>query len=121
MKEIEFSTNKILVNSPFVFKVQNDEEWESVQARVISKNRNEGPVPLRKEKGFLIGELSLAVPGDYQIQVGSLRKEFRVYPNEDLSFGIEFGGLAMSVLIVLGALIRWEQIRKKKKKEAGSF
>jgi len=121
MRKIEFSSNKILVNSPFVFKIPEEQGQGGSQARVISQSRMEGPVPLRKESGFLIGELSLAVPGIYEIQVGPVREEFRVHPNEDLSFGIEFGGLAFSVLILLGVLIRWEQTRKKNKQKAGSF
>jgi len=121
MTQIEFSTDRILVNSPFVFKILNPRGFEILEAKVSSEDRVEGPVPLRREGKFLVGELSLARAGSYEMVVGPVREKFRVYPNEDLSFGIEFGGLAISVLVFLGVLIRWEQKRKKRKLEGGSI
>ena len=79
-------------------------------------------VALKRVDGEWLGQFTLHVPGQYQLQVGNIRKSFEVIAHRDLSFGVEFGLTALLVLLAFGGAIAWTLKRKRLRAEkAGSF
>lgn len=58
-----------------------------------------------------ITEFAVFESGPYSLQVGDTKRIFVVAEQRDLTFLIEFGLLAVFVILFLGGLIRWNKVR----------
>lgn len=121
MNSIEITPSKILRDGPVIFKIPQSLVGGEVKRARLIHSRGETEVPLRRDQGYLIGELTLGEAGEYSLEVGSEKKSFLVHDKEDLSFAGEFWFLAICVTVLLMGFIRWDWKRKKSSAGAGSF
>lgn len=82
-----------------------------------------GPVELKLEATELPGEwrkeFTVMLPGKYRIELGTESRSFQVESQEYLTFGHEFGMFSAVVLLLVGGMLLWIKMIKKRNKSNG--